>query len=118
MMKILTREANGVTFADPAERDLTVRVKNNASKKSLNGVSLDNFLTEIIVNDANQITVGSTTAIDQLSLRFRLSGSIESQDRIRALVKETVVPAVLAWCDEDVFVGFDPLTVPVRPANA
>lgn len=115
-MKILTRDANGVTFADPNERDLTVRTKNTSSKKSLNGVSVDNFLTEVIVNDTHQIDIGSTTANDQLSVRFRVSGSIESQARLKKLVKETALPALLAWADEDVFVGFDPVTVPTAPA--
>jgi len=116
-MKILTRDANGVTFADPVERDLTVRIKNTDSKKSLNGVSVDNFLTEIIINDTNQINVGNTSANDQLSVRIRVSGSLMSQDRLSALIKETVLPILPAWVDENVLVGFEPTTVPVIPAG-
>lgn len=117
-MKILTRDANGVTFADPAERDLTVRTKTSSTKKSLNGVSVDNYLTEIIVNDTNEITIGNTTANDQLSIRVRISGSSESQARIQKLLSETLLPIVPAWVSESVLVGFEPTTAPVIPVGA
>lgn len=113
--QILNHDANGVTFADPTEPDFTVRFKTTNNKKSLNGVSIDNYLTEIIVNDANDITIGATSAVDALSIRIRVSGSIKSQDRVKAIVK-SLASQLPAWCDENTFLGFEPSTVPLSPS--
>lgn len=113
--QILTRDANGVTFADPASPDLTFRFKTTKNKKGLNGVIVDNYLHEIIVNDDNQVTLGSVTANEALSVRFRISGSILSQDRLVA-VATSVAAQLPTWLAEQAHLGFEPQTAPVIPA--
>lgn len=110
----LTRDAYGVTYADPSEPDFTVRFKTNRSVKSLNGVNVDNYLTEVIVNDAHEVTIGSTTARDPLSVRIRTSGSIESMARLKEILV-SVAGQLGTWSTENVFLGFEPTTAPVNP---
>ncbi len=113
--QVLTRDAYGVTFADPASPDFTVRFKTSRSLKNLNGVSVDNYLCEIIVNDSNEVTLGSVTANDALSVRIRVSGSIESMDRL-ADILAAICGQTATWISENVLKGFEPSTVPVNPA--
>jgi len=113
--QIQTRDSLGCTFADPSAPDFTVRFKTTHTKKSLNGISLQNNVHEIIVNDSNEITVGSVSAVEALSCRVRISGSIESKARTRAIV--TSVAAQLdAWLTENTDLGFEPVTAPINPA--
>lgn len=112
--QVLTRDAYGVTYADPANPDYTVRFKTNRSLKGLNGINVDNFLTEIIVNDRHEVTIGSSTAVDPLSIRVRVSGSIESQDRVKEILS-SIASQLSAWATENALLGFEPSTVPVNP---
>lgn len=115
--QVLTRDAYGVTYADPAEPDFTVRFKTNRTLKGLNGVNVDNYLTEVIVNDRNEVTIGSVTANDPLSVRVRVSGSIESMARLKEIVT-SIATQLDTWGNENVFLGFEPVTVPVNPPVA
>lgn len=114
--QILTRDAYGVTYADPTSPDYSVRFRTVKQPKSLNGVLLENYVTEIIVNDVHQISVGSVTANDTLSVRIRASGSLESQTRLKAIL-EAAAAKVSAWNSENVLIGFEPTTVPENPAE-
>lgn len=114
--QILTRDAYGVTYADPADPDFTVRFKTNRNVKGLNGVNVDNYLTEIIVNDRYEVTMGSVTATDPLSVRIRVSGSIESMGRLKDILNQVALQ-VSGWGTENVLLGFEPATVPVNPVT-
>lgn len=112
--QLLSHDATGVTFADPIEPDFTVRFKTTRNTKSLNGVSVDNYLHEIIVNDTNPVTIGNTSANDALSVRVRISGSVNSQARLKEIVK-SLAGQLPSWADENAMVGFEPVTLPINP---
>lgn len=114
-LKVLRNEPTGVLFADPAKPDLTVRFKTSETKKGLNGVSVQNYVEEIIVNDNNAISVGGVSAQDAISVRIRVSGTVESSSRLQAIL--VAISAQLpTWMAEGVLVGFRPETAPVIPA--
>lgn len=114
--KVQKTENTGIVYADPSDPDLTVRLKHSAQAKSLNGVSVTNQVTEVIVNDSTNISIGGVGAVDALSIRVRVSGSLAATARKKALI--TALMATLgAWQDEDVFSGFNPVTVPVAPVS-
>lgn len=115
LTQIKTRDAFGVTYADPLDPDFSVRFKTNVSRKSLNGVNVDNYITEVIINDTNEISVGSTSANDAIAVRLRVSGSVNSQDRLKAIIAQLALQ-VDAWGTENAFLGFEPSTAPVNPA--
>lgn len=115
--QVLTRDAYGVTYADPTNPDFSVRFKTTRSAKGLNGVNVDNYLTEVIVNDSNEITIGSTTANDLLSVRVRVSGSIESHDRVKEILT-SIASQLDTWGSENVYLGFEPGTAPINPPAA
>lgn len=109
-IKIQKIENNGVVYADPADPGLSIRFKQTSQGKSLNGVPVENHVTEIIINDDNQVTVAGSNAIDAISVRLRVSGSAQSKARVKALLG--VLASTNAWADEDVFSGFRPVTSP------
>ena len=111
-MKIQKIENTGVVYAEPSEPDYTVRVKHSSQPKSLNGVQATNQITEIIVNDNADVTIGSVAAVDALSIRVRVSGSLQATSRKKALLA-ALMTTLDNWQDEDVFSGFNPTTVPV-----
>ena len=110
--QVLTRDANGVTFANPADPDYRVRFKTTTANKSLNGVSVPNYVTEIIVNDNVPVVLGSTSANDAVAVRVRMSGTIASIERRKAIVK-SIASQLATWADENVMTGFEPATPPV-----
>lgn len=114
--QLLTRDAYGVTYADPLDRDFTVRFKTVNNRKNLNGIAVDNFLTEIIVNDLNDIDVSGQPARDALSVRVKVSGSDLSKGRLGAILS-SIATQLPAWESENVLLGFSPVTVPVNPPS-
>lgn len=112
--KIQKIENSGVVYAEPTKPDLTVRVKHAAQAKTLNGVSVTNQATEIIITESHLITVGEVSATDALSVRLRVSGSLQATSRKKALLL-ALVSTIQNWDDEDVFSGFNPTTVPASP---
>lgn len=112
--KVQKTENTGIVYADPSDPDLTVRLKHSSQAKSLNGVSVTNQVTEIICNDNTGVTVGGVSAVDALSVRVRISGSLPATARKKALVA-AMMSTLDAWADEDVLSGFNPTTVPVSP---
>jgi hypothetical protein len=110
-------QTNGVTYADPTDPDLTVRFKFTNSPKTLSGVSTTNYVTEIIINDSNGVTIGSETVNDAISVRLKISGAYESISRTKQLIN-SLVSSLQGWVvDEHVLVGFAPQTVPATPAD-
>lgn len=110
--KVQKTENTGIVYAEPSDPDCTVRVKHSAQAKNLNGLNVTNQVTEVIVNDNYTITVGDATAVDALSIRVRISGTLQANARKKALL--TALRATLDnWDDEDILSGFNPVTVPV-----
>lgn len=112
--QLKTRDAYGVTYANPSEPDMTVRFKHTSAKKVLNGVSVLNNVSEIIVNDTVSFDIGKQTATDNLSIRLRVSGAQPSNARLVSLLK-SLCSQIPKWADENVISGFEPRTVPVDP---
>lgn len=115
--KLFSTTPEGPIFSDPTDPDFTVRFKTSTAPKSLNGARTTNYVTEIIVNDNCDVVIGGVNAVDALSVRLRVSGSIESMARLVSVVN-SLASQVSTWGDEDVWLGFDPTTVPVNPAEA
>lgn len=112
MMKIMRQDATGQIYAETAKPSLTVRFKQTSGVKNIDGVSLQNNVAEIIVNDSNVLTIGTKSLKDPLSVRIKVSGSAESAARKKVLVK-AIAAQLDEWADEDVYEGFPPSTVPV-----
>lgn len=113
--KVQKTETSGIVYADPSKPDCTVRVKHNAAAKSLGGNQVTNQVTEVIYNDNNTVTIGTTSVVDPLSVRVRISGSLLSGARKKALLV-SLCATLGAWDDEDVMSGFNPTTLPVTIA--
>lgn len=113
----LRSDAVSVTFADPKDPDFTVRFKTTTSKKTLQGIATDNYVTEIIVNDDNPVTLNGQSVTDPLSLRIKVSGAVVSQDRLKT-ISASIASQLPTWYTENVFLGFEPVTVPVNPNAA
>lgn len=111
--QILRREPTGVLYADPASPAFSVRFKSLSTAKSLGNLKTDNVATEIIINDKNTITKDAATADDPISIRIRISGSKLSHARMKALLSG-VAAQLPAWANENVILGFEPTTVPVK----
>lgn len=109
--KVKTRDAYGLTYAAPSDPDFTVRFKTNVNNKVLGGVQVPNYLNEIIINDMNPVDVGSGTVNDPISIRVRTSGSLYSRTRIAEALIE-LAAKIPTWETEDVFIGFEPVTLP------
>lgn len=103
---------DGSVFADPTEPDYTVRFKTTSAPKSVSGQKTTNYITEIIINDNNDVTVGGVGAVDPVSVRVRVSGCLESQARVNAIVT-SVAGQLSAWAGEHVLTGFLPTTKPL-----
>lgn len=106
-LQVLTRDNNGVTFSDPAHPEYTFRTKTTKSKKNIGGTSVDNYVTEIIINDTNTISVGGNSAPDAVSIRLRLSGSGYSEARVNKIL-ESIAAYVPKIVGGHTFLGFDP----------
>ena len=110
-LKIQKTENTGVIYADPADPTMVVRFRSTSSPKSLNGVTTKNYLTEIIYNVDNDVTINGVASKDAVSVRIRTSGALQSKQKIKQLLVSAAAQ-VDDWADEDVFVGFNPVTVP------
>lgn len=112
-LKVLNRDGNSITYANPTDPNYQVRIKTTSSKKALRGNPVDNYVTEVIINDDNAVQLPNVTGLveDALSVRIRVSGTVYSQERIMAVVNN-VLPLLPTWGSEGVFVGFEPTTPP------
>lgn len=105
------RLPDGVVYSDPADPSYTVRFKTSSNPKSLSGNRTTNYVTEIIVNDNNIVTVGGISTVDAVSIRIRVSGASESMPRIKAILAN-IAGQVATWNGEYVLEGFEPTTAP------
>ena len=107
-LQVLTRDSNGITFSDPDHPQYTFRTKTSKTKKSLNGQNVDNYVTEIIINDTSPIALpGGTNVGDALSIRLRLSGSGYSEARVNSLLKN-LAGYIPKFVTSHSFLGFEP----------
>lgn len=113
-LKVQKTESTGVVYASAAKPTLTVRFRSDSAPKSINGVSARNYTTEIICNDENDVVVGGVNGKDALSVRIRTSGALESHARLKALLTALALQCS-DWTNEDVLVGFRPVTAPDLP---
>lgn len=111
--QLYKRDANGIAFADPAAPGFQVRFKTTKASKRLDNLKTNNVVTEIIINDNNTVSKDAATADDPLSIRIRTSGSELSHDRLSAILKGVALQ-LPNWADENVLLGFEPSTVPVK----
>lgn len=110
-LAVKSQDGSGVTYADPAKPDMTVRFRSSTVNKQLNGVNTPNYAVDIIANDNNSVTVGGVSALDPLSVRVRVSGCLASKGRLRDIL--TSIAAKLGtWETENVMQGFRPTTAP------
>lgn len=110
-LSVKSQDSSGVTYADPAKPDMTVRFRSSTVNKLLNGVQVPNYSAEIIANDNNSVTVGGVAAKDALSVRVRVSGSLESKGRLRDILT-SIAAQMGQWETENVMQGFRPTTAP------
>lgn len=115
--KVYSRGTNGVLFADPANPGFTVRFKTSTTQKVIDGLRMDNYATEIIVNEAHLATIGTDQFSDPLSIRIRVSGAAVSMARLKEVLN-SIALQLPTWGTEDVLLGFEPSSVPVRPTPA
>lgn len=111
-LSVKSQDNAGVTYADPAKPDMTVRFRFANASKTLNGVPVANYACEIIYNDNNAVTVGGVSAKDAVSIRVRVSGALESKTRLSQLIS-SLAAQIHTWDTENVMQGFRPVTAPV-----
>lgn len=111
-LSVKSQDSAGVTYADPSKPDTTIRFRSTSAQKVLGGQNIANYATEIIVNDNNAITVGDASVVDALSIRVRVSGSLNSKTRLRNLLV-SLAAQLGTWETESVMQGFRPTTAPV-----
>lgn len=110
---LLSQLPEGPVYADPLKPDFSVRFKTTSAAKSLNGARTTNYVTEIIINDNNAISVGGVAAVDALSVRLRVSGSSQSMARLKAVV-DNLGTQLASWTSEGILLGFSPTTLPTN----
>lgn len=111
--QLYSRNADGITYSSPTSPSFIVRFRTRKSSKSLDGLKTNNVRTEIIINDKNLVSRESATADDACSVRVHISGSELSHARLSELLKG-VAAQLPVWADENVILGFEPSTVPVK----
>lgn len=111
-LQLYSQQQNGVIYANPADPDFQVRFKHSAQPKLLDGVRTTNYITEIIATDLNSVTVGSKNLNDAVSVRVRVSGAIESMDRLKEILSN-MASQLPVWAAENVLTGFQPTTAPI-----
>jgi len=113
-LKLYSQQSNGVTYADPTKPGMTVRFKTTSAPKMLDGQRTTNYVTEIVSNDVHDVTIGSKTVPDALSVRIRVSGSVQSTAQLNQMIQDLVSKLTTSWLSENVLVGFAPVTPPIN----
>lgn len=113
-LQLYSQQANGVTYVDPLAPDFQVRFKTTSAPKMLDGNRTTNFVNEIVANDLHEVTLGDDTTGDALSVRIRVSGSVQSTARLKQMVLDLASKITTEWLDENVLIGFPPTTPPIN----
>lgn len=115
-MQLLAHLQDGTVYADPLKPSASCRFKTTSAGKTVDGIRLQNYVTEVIFTDQNAVTSGGLTANDAVSVRIRVSGSLESHSRIKQILN-SLATQVDEWGNENVFIGFEPSTKPFNPGT-
>lgn len=110
-LQLYSQQPNGVTFSDPLNPDFVVRFKTTSGQKVIDGQRVQNFICEITANDNHPVVIGAVTAMDALSVKIRTSGGLPSIPRIKVMLND-LVAKMNDWEDENVLIGFSPVTLP------
>lgn len=113
-LAVLNQQPNGVTYADPEKPTMTVRFKTTSAPKMLDGLRTQNYVFEVISNDIADVNIGNVVVPDALSVRIRVSGSIQSQGRVAQMLRDLTLKMDQNWIDENVLTGFAPVTPPIN----
>lgn len=113
-MQLLQHLNDGSIWADALKPTATCRFKTTSGAKTVDGIRLQNNVTEIIFTDVNPVTSGEKTANDALSVRIRVSGAVESHARLKAILN-SLASQCDEWSTENVLLGFEPTTAPINP---
>lgn len=107
------RTGNSVTYVNPDTPNRTFRLKQTSVQKNLDGLPFKNHRTEIVYLDTNELTVGSETVRDPVSVRLTVSGAAESEVLLRTMV-QLIGNTAESWLlhDEHVLAGFEPTVAP------
>lgn len=112
-LQLYSQQQNGVTYCDPSDPDFIVRFKSTSSQKVIDGIKVQNYITEIAANDNHSIVIGAASATDALSVRVRTSGSLQSIPRLKQMLLD-LAGKLDTWGTENVLIGFNPSTPPVN----
>lgn len=104
----------GIIFADPAKSDYRVRFDHSELPKKVGTSNTLTHITEIRINDANDIIVDGVAGTDNIAISLRVSAAPESKARVKSILTQLGLQAPV-WSDENVLVGFQPTTLPVNP---
>lgn len=104
----------GIIFADPAKPDYRVRFDHSELTKKVGAGVTSTHITEIRINDSHDITVDGVAGADNIAISLRVSAAPESKARVKQILAELGLKAPV-WSNENVFVGFQPTTLPVNP---
>lgn len=111
--QLYSHNANGIEYQDPASPGFKVRFKTSKTPKRLDNLRTNNVATEIIVNDVQTVSKDAATGDDPLSIRIRISGSELSHARLQEILAG-LSKQLPIWSTENVILGFEPKTVPVK----
>jgi hypothetical protein len=104
-------DGNSTTWADPSDPNRSFRLKQTTSNKVLGGVTVENHVSEIIIGEPHGVTVEGVDAVDTLSVRLKVSGSVYSESQLLLNV-ELLCDTLEAWVADHYLSGFTPASVP------
>lgn len=110
--KVIKVDQYGITYADPADPNKQVRFKTTSARKNVDGVSVTNYVSEIIINDESPLDGDcGSCANEAISVRLRVSGSMESRTAVESLIN-ILTTNMTDFLSDNVFYGFQPTNPP------
>lgn len=106
---------DGAIYATP-ESNYHVKMRTSIGDKTLNGVRMKNFATELIFNYTANNKAGELDFSEPLSVRIRISGSQYAQAQLADIV-DTISAQLPEWMKQNVAIGFAPTSLPQLPPN-
>lgn len=108
-LKVQTRDQNSVTYGSLNDSSFSLRVKNVVVDKNIQGNTVSNSATDIIVGFDNIVTVAGQKLVDKVAIRVRISSSMGSLEAALAAFKQILSPGqVDAMLTDGTFAGFEP----------
>lgn len=108
-LKVQTRDQNSVTYGSLNDPSFSLRVKNVVADKNIQGITVSNSATDIIVGFDNIITVAGQKLVDKVAIRVRVSSSVGSLEAALAAFKQILSTGQIdAMKIDGTFAGFEP----------